>query len=149
MRTKALFLFTCILMLTACKSSKQTTSSNNNTTPISLTDTPWRLVELQGQKITDMTPQPYLYLDSKTNRAGGNSGCNGFGGSYTLENDYKIKLSGLISTMKACPDMSTEKAFLKVLESVDNYTIVNGVLSLNKAKMATMAKFEVDQSVMD
>ena len=44
--------------------------------------------------------------------------------------------------------MEIEKSFLKVLESVDNYTLVNGILSLNKAKMASMAKFEVDPSVM-
>lgn len=42
----------------------------------------------------------------------------------------------------ACPDINTETALLEVLSSADNYTINGQQLSLNKARMAPLAKFE-------
>ena len=38
-------------------------------------------------------------------------------------------------------NLETEDRFLSVLDKVDNYTIQNDTLSLNKSKMATLAKF--------
>lgn len=45
--------------------------------------------------------------------------------------------------MMACVDMATEQEFKKILEIVDNYTINDKKLSLNKARMAPLAIFEV------
>jgi heat shock protein HslJ len=44
--------------------------------------------------------------------------------------------------MMACPDMQTESTFLQVLQKVDNYAIKDDTLSLQKARMAPLAKFK-------
>ena len=49
----------------------------------------------------------------------------------------------MTSTPKACQEMEIETQLFKVLETVDNYSIKGGVLSLNRAKMAPLAKFEM------
>ena len=43
-----------------------------------------------------------------------------------------------------CPDMSVEAEINKVLETVDNYSLnkEGNILSLNKARMAPLAKFQ-------
>jgi heat shock protein HslJ len=44
--------------------------------------------------------------------------------------------------MMACPDMSVEDAFMKAMQEVDNYSLADGKLSLNKARMAPLLRFE-------
>jgi heat shock protein HslJ len=47
--------------------------------------------------------------------------------------------------MMACPDMELQDRFMKALEMADNYTIAENVLSLNKARMAPLAKFALSE----
>jgi heat shock protein HslJ len=49
-----------------------------------------------------------------------------------------------MSTLMACPDMETEQMLLGIFERVDNYSLsADGkTLSLNKARMAPLARFE-------
>lgn len=44
-------------------------------------------------------------------------------------------------TRMACIKPTVEEAFIKVLETADNYTVKNDTLQLNKARMAPLAKF--------
>lgn len=44
--------------------------------------------------------------------------------------------------MMACPDMQTEQEFSKVLEMEDYYSLNGKIMTLNKARMAPLAKFE-------
>ncbi|WP_299782127.1 copper resistance protein NlpE N-terminal domain-containing protein [uncultured Formosa sp.] len=113
----------------------------------SLKNTPWKLVEIYGKPIDKVTKQPFLVLNTEDNRISGNTSCNGFGGEYKLLEGNRITVSKIMHTMMACPNMEVENKYMKVLEVADNYTVVNGVLNLNKGRMATMAKFEVDYFV--
>jgi heat shock protein HslJ len=129
------------LFFPGCGSSKKTAVNS-----FSLTDTHWRLIELMGSPIpatmTSMN-EVTLQLTKEGNRVSGFSGCNTYGGSFTTSDHTNISFSQMLSTMKACPsNMDLESAFLKMLQEVDNYTIKGNVLSLNKAKMAPMARFE-------
>ena len=36
---------------------------------------------------------------------------------------------------------------MQVIEKGDNYSIVEGVLNINKARMATMAKFRIKEAI--
>ena len=45
----------------------------------------------------------------------------------------------------ACPDMQIADQFNQVLGKVDNYAIADGVLSLNKARMAPLARFRLQE----
>jgi copper homeostasis protein (lipoprotein) len=104
----------------------------------------WQLVELNGQPV--QPPQgrdgAFLELESAQERATGNASCNRFFGSYELTAGNRLRFApNLASTMMACPELERERAFLDVLARVDNYTLADGVLSLNRARMAPLARF--------
>lgn len=109
----------------------------------SLEDTQWTLMMLYGKEIerTESFKDAFIFFDSKKQRAHGNAGCNRFFGNYELLEGNRIKLHAAAATMMACPDMETEQQFFKILELADNYTIADGKLSLNKARMAPLAVF--------
>jgi len=118
-------------------------SPSNNIMP--LTETYWKLTELMGQQIVkkdDLNKEMHLILKKEGNRVSGHGGCNSFMGSYSIEDGNRISFSQLAGTLMACNNMEREKEFMEVLQKVDNYTINGKMLSLNKAKMATLARFE-------
>ncbi|MFN3757475.1 MAG: copper resistance protein NlpE N-terminal domain-containing protein, partial [Flavobacterium sp.] len=107
--------------------------------------TKWKLVELNGKPIAkkDANAKEHFLQLNKENRFAAYAGCNNMMGSYELKEDaLRIKFSKVASTMMACDDMNTEQEFAKVLETVDNYSLADGKLSLNKARMAPLARFE-------
>jgi putative lipoprotein len=66
----------------------------------------------------------------------GNSGCNGFGGNYTVEGD-QVAFSEIVSTLIACeePIMSQEEAVFKVLTDTASYAIEGNTLTLTNNEM--------------
>jgi len=74
----------------------------------------------------------------------GFGGCNSFGGSYTLdEATLRIRFERMASTLRACvAGMDTEQALHDVLQTTDNYSLAGDQLSLNRARMAPLARFE-------
>tara|TARA_B100000614_G_scaffold253215_1_gene266869 strand:+ start:150 stop:896 length:747 start_codon:yes stop_codon:yes gene_type:complete len=109
-----------------------------------ITETYWKLVELNGQPVPVLDREPYLILKAEDRRVTGFGGCNNFSGSYTLdEAALRISFSRVVSTMMACPSgMEVERAFHEVLQTVDNYSLNGDRLSLNRARMAPLARFE-------
>ena len=109
-------------------------------------DRRWLLVEVTGRpyEVSDDSHQAFILLDSATSRASGNNSCNNFFGNYAIEAGQRIRLSdNLGATMMACPDMTTEAAFMEALRKVDNYSVNGNLLSLNKARMAPLLRFEL------
>jgi heat shock protein HslJ len=75
---------------------------------------------------------PFISFDQAKQSAGGNTGCNLFGGSYTTEGS-KLTIKDTFSTMRACIEdnrMDVERAFLDALQSVSAYEIKDGKLFL-------------------
>lgn len=108
-----------------------------------LRETYWKLVELMGQPVTDLPRDAFFILKEKDQRVMGSGGCNSIGGSYETDNQFKLRFSQMMGTMMACmKGGDTEQKFLDVLTKVDSYTIQGGVLQLNRARMAPLAKFE-------
>lgn len=135
----------------SCKSNSTTSQPEVTVveqTTTTIKDQYWKLTELMGKPVQQMGKEPFITLQSENNRFSASAGCNTLMGSYTLDESVnRVKFSTVASTQMACTDMENEQILKKVLESVDNYTISNGVLSLNKARMAPMAKFVlVDKS---
>lgn len=108
-------------------------------------DTKWKLVELNGKAIENKnksSKMPFLQLNTD-DRYAAYAGCNNMMGGYELkENVLRIKFTKGASTMMACPDMETEQEFAEMLEKVDNYSINGNQMTLNKARMAPLARFE-------
>jgi heat shock protein HslJ len=129
-------LFTCLAGV--CPAGAQ------DARPAPLTETTWRLVELSGEPVAaaDGARSPYLLLQAEGGRFQGFGGCNSFSGSYALEEGGRIRFTDVAATMMACPDMETESQLFKALETADNYALTDRGLSLNRARMAPLARFE-------
>ncbi|MCK0130488.1 copper resistance protein NlpE N-terminal domain-containing protein [Flavobacteriaceae bacterium F08102] len=111
----------------------------------SITDSHWALVSLYGKtisfdKIKDT--QPYFILKpSEGNLFYGNGGCNPIRGTFEVFEGQRLHFKNIISTKMACMNLPLEERFLTVLKQVDNYNIQGDTLTLQKAKMAPLAKF--------
>lgn len=102
----------------------------------------WQLVELNGQAVKGTAQTHYLMLDSSTKRLSAKAGCNMMGGAYEIKNETQLVVGNMFSTRMACENMQDEMALAQVLGSVDNFSIAGNQLSLNKARMAPLARFE-------
>jgi heat shock protein HslJ len=134
------------LTLIACKTGKSTVDSGQipDAEIVSLQDTKWILVELMGAPVDAAKLQkvPFLLLQSSGQRAVGTAGCNNFNGSYQLdESKLSIRFDKIASTMMACENMEVEAQFLTLIETVDNYSLNGPTLTLNRARMAPLARF--------
>ena len=109
-----------------------------------LVDKYWRLTELLGEPVTtpEGSKEAHMILKKEDNRVTGTSGCNTFGGMFTLKPFNRITFSRSISTMMMCPNMETETKLYKVLETADSYIIKDDVLVLIRGRMAPLARFE-------
>ncbi|KDN55483.1 META domain-containing protein [Flavobacterium seoulense] len=138
---KIIGLFSFSILLFSCNSTKNVKNEKSS----EITEKYWKLIEINGQKVTVenfAAKEPHLILKKEENRVNGNGGCNSFFGTYELQaNVNRISFSKIGSTRMACLKPTVENDFFKVLETVDNYTIKNDTLQLNKARMAPLAKF--------
>ena len=114
-----------------------------NRTDARIEEKKWILTELMGKPAGggQNRKQAFLNFNPETSTVAGNGGCNALFGPYELKEGDRISFGNLASTMMACPDMAMEKQLLEVLSKVDNYTVADTVLSLNKARMAPLARF--------
>ena len=118
--------------------------AHNVTKPAGVTEKYWKLVELRGQPVPALDREPHLILEAEGGRVHGFGGCNGFTGAYEIdEATSRIRFDQVASTMMACPSgMEVEQTFHEVLRSVDNYSLAGDRLTLNRARMAPLARFE-------
>lgn len=101
--------------------------------------TKWELTVLDGQAVWMEKP---IYLElTDDNKVGGFVGCNRLGGAYTIENGNQIRFSQLITTRMACPELSLENEVLKMLNTIDNFTIDNEKLMLSIGRSEPLATF--------
>jgi uncharacterized lipoprotein NlpE involved in copper resistance len=109
-----------------------------------ITEKYWKLIELNGKPIPLVAGQqrePHFILKLHERRVNGNNGCNTFFGTYELMEGWRIRFSRMASTMMACENVNYDSEFLAVFEKADNYTVQSDTLSLNKARMAPLARF--------
>ena len=128
-----------VLSLAACRSSKDAVSVND-------LDGEWNVVEIQGQAV-QAESQPFIGFDTKEGRVYGNSGCNQMMGAFTFSAPNHLELGDMASTMRACPDMDTERQVLEALASVRSLEVSGKELLLysggKKPVMRLQKRFEV------
>ncbi len=117
-----------------------TISSSANTLPSGV----WRLESYNfRQKIAFPIDKNVITMNIREGgEIGGRSGCNVYGGSYSVE-DGKLKISELISTMMACdePSMQFEQTFFKTLEGATKFTAESWKLSITNPKTGNFLRF--------
>ncbi len=121
-----------------------TTVGSSATEVAGFTGIDWQLTELLSDTLANDT-RVFVHF-AADGKVYGNSGCNQFSGSWGLDNQ-RLRLGQMASTMRACPEpqMQLEQVFLAQLALADNYTLADNTLSLNKARMAPLARFKVKQ----
>lgn len=141
-RLQLLTIAICALSLSACSIFKKSADGSQQTSVI--TDRKWKLVELYGKPVADQVngKEPFLQLHTADNRYGASGGCNGIGGNFSLEGNGRIKFSAGMSTKMACDNMEIENGLTNALRTADNYSLSGDNLSLNKARMAPLARFK-------
>lgn len=123
------------------RSASDTTDVQEGTSA-ALTGTYWKLVEAMGKPAgTDLSKQPHIQLHEEDSLITGTGGCNSMSGSYKLLPNGRISFSQIVSTMMACPDMETEAAMSKALQTADSYVIIGDTLVLHRARMSPLARF--------
>lgn len=96
-----------------------------------LDGTAWQLVAIgEDLPLTGST----LTITFEDGQAGGSSGCNSYGGAYTIQGD-QFGMKDIASTLMACLDagvMEQEQAYLAFLGEVTGYTLDPGMLYLTR-----------------
>ena len=114
-----------------------------DTPTASLTGTYWKLVELDGRPASLGVGERELHmvLTADENNVRGFSGCNGFTGTYEV-NDRQLKLRPLAVTQRACVDsMEQEQRFLQALDRTMRFAISDDNLVLYDAGQNLILKF--------
>jgi heat shock protein HslJ len=99
---------------------------------IGLEDRKWVLDPEYSGIAVNNSAAPFINFDKTKGSAGGNTGCNVFGGSFSVTGD-KIAISEIISTMRACIEddrMDTERKFLDGLRKANRFEIRSNELYL-------------------
>lgn len=86
----------------------------------------WKIVEIDGKAIGKTESQPFIGFDINESRIYGNAGCNNINGGFEQVKNQPLSLlpGQIVSTMMACPDLSTEDAVLAALNQVKSFRFV-------------------------
>ena len=140
--TLSVLLVLCLGLTVACqrRAAGTTVDMSAEKARKAITTGTWTLSTLGG---ATPTVEPGQRMPSLTFTADGKvsgfTGCNPMQGSYTLEDGLRLRFSEMAVGLSACPAAETEKAFLKAVNTTDNFTVDDDVLSLNIARRAPLA----------
>jgi len=103
---------------------------------LSLEDRKWTLIRMGDTPVPKIEKEPFIVFDPVKKSAGGDTGCNVFGGSYETDG-AGISFTETISTMRACIEderMQVERKFLDGLRNANRYEIRADKLYLYRGK---------------
>ena len=146
---KTFFQITGVIILVSIMGACKTASSSVKTQQEGITEKYWKLIEINGKTVVwdeSATREAFIILKDEDNRVNGNGGCNTLFGTYEIDRTAnRIKFSQMASSMMACLNMEIENELKRALEMADNYSLSTDgkYLSLNRARMAPLARFEV------
>ncbi len=102
----------------------------------SLEDTAWVLRSLgqPGSLSPALENTEVTLVFSGDSQAGGNAGCNTYGGSYQSDRDGSLSFTDLFHTEMYCMEpgvMDQEQLFLNALQGATQYEVVNDALRIS------------------
>lgn len=108
-------------------------SSPTGLAAVSLTETHWNLIELDGTAVGDAPAEslPYIYLQEPGDKLSGSGGCNRLFGSFDRSGS-SLQFHSVASTMMVCGNDSSqyESGLLQALKLATGFQIVGNVLQL-------------------
>ncbi|SEK86857.1 putative lipoprotein [Colwellia chukchiensis] len=150
------FLTCATLTLLGCSGTitERNNTNNHNTASTAaanatLTETYWRLVELDGIKIKmadNQARESHLIFHQKDQRITGFSGCNHFFGHYSSveqsRNTGSLVFNAVATTQMACPDLhQNEQQFLSLFQGKLHFDISAQGLTLHDKNHKRLAQF--------
>ena len=106
-----------------------------------LTTKKWMLRSLNGRTVDLTKNAPFLNFDADKGSAGGNSGCNFFGGDYEVLGS-SIRFVDMMRTMMACEfegRMGVERDYMDGLQTADRFEIHGNRLILFRGDLEILA----------
>ena len=129
------------LLFMSCNTMKKSTKTDKATT-VKLTDTYWKLVELNNKPIPQkLNKVPFIQFDEKENRVFGTNGCNTFFGDIELKKNNQIDFGAIAGTLMACEHSDIEANMNLLMDENAQYTISGDTLYLRNAKTNISARF--------
>ncbi len=101
----------------------------------------WQLVEINGRPVEGTPDTHFLLFDPSEGMAAAKADCNVMMFSYKIRNELQVRFGQGLSTLMACPDNDLEEQLVSVLLEADNLSTDGTFLTLNKARMAPLARF--------
>ena len=143
MKTKIIVITVLSIFVMSCNSKKEKKVDSFDE---SITGKYWKLKTLKGKDIKmeeNQKREIFFTLKANDSSVSGFAGCNSLVGQFSIEKGNRIRFKNMGTTLMICPDISfKESEFLDVFKLADNYTIKDGVLSLNVGRRAPLAVFE-------
>lgn len=94
--------------------------------PVGVQGRDWHLVALPG---TDVDPEG-MWFRVEGSELTGNGGCNHLFGNEVAVGEGTFTFGPVGSTRMACPNLSDEQTFVRVLGEIDGYTLEGDLLTL-------------------
>ena len=114
-----------------------------------LEGTPWRLVQLDGQRVApaggDPQAEPRIQFNFSDARLIGSGGCNRLSGSYRLR-ERVLRIGPIAATRATCADparTAIETRFVAVLEATASFDLKGQQLTLLDARALPLAVLEL------
>lgn len=105
-------------------------------------DVRWKLIELNGKIVEGDAETHFIIFHSNEHRIQAKADCNELQFNYSIRNGLQLITEPGISTLMACPD-DLEQKFIEAITLADNISVGDNYLTLNKGRMAPLAKFEL------
>ena len=112
----------------------------SNAQSASLESKKWVVQEIGGKAVHVKGTMPFIVFDPTRSSAGGNTGCNVFGGSYASSGNT-VRIYDTVSTMRACIEderMTIERQFMDALQNASRFEINGERLSLYRGERLLM-----------
>jgi heat shock protein HslJ len=117
---------------------KRSTAKKNSMAELEHTD--WKLAAIGIAAIAADQGNREIYIHLDSGKIHGFAGCNQVSGRYEVKED-SLKFGPLMSTKMFCPQMKTETAFLKALESTAKWKLKEQELELLGTGGELLARF--------
>lgn len=101
----------------------------------------WTLTKMNDVVLKASDAMPFLQIDLFKNQVSGSDGCNSFSNIIQKVSLSSIDFGQVISTLKACKDISTATEFDQAFVTIKSYNVVDNVLYLLNEKKKVILIF--------
>ncbi|MBN1579531.1 MAG: META domain-containing protein [Anaerolineae bacterium] len=131
------------IVLGACRSTDKPATPPTGAAVLSLENSEWILVALNGQGLVQGSNITLAFAEGK---ASGFAGCNGYGGRYTATDKGSLTMAEIAITEMYCMEpagaMAQETAYVKALMSAAAYRMVGDRLEIDNGAGETILIFD-------